>query len=119
MMWLNSKIPGGHRSSWMKRILLFSIIVCFLVAFNFSFADELTDPDDPEWEHPWDDVCSTESDPDPSDRPVADDVFMLRFGFAPGVIILLQPAEQEQGFEKGRSNTPSEKNRRHLLILIE
>jgi hypothetical protein len=118
MMWLNLKIPGGHRSSWMKQILLFSVILCLLVAFNPSRADDLTDPGSPDWGHPWDDPAGANDDP--SDPPEEDDALLLQFGFHPGIIILLQPAEQKEDFEAGRSSGPAEKkNRGHLFILIK
>ncbi len=117
MMWLNPKIPEGHRSFWMKRILLFSVIVCFLIAFNFSLADELTDPGSPNWGHPWDDPAG--SGEDPSDPPAEDDVLLVQFGFGPGIVILLVPGEQGRSLEAGRSLAPTKKNRGRLLILVK
>lgn len=117
MKWLNCKIPEGHRSSWMKRILLFSVILCFLVAFNLSLADDLTDPGSPDWGHPWDDPAG--SGEDPPDPPEGDDALLIQFGFHPGVIVLLVPGGQDRDFEAGRSCAPVEKNRGRLYILFK
>lgn len=116
MMWLNPKIPEGHRSSWMKRILLFSVILCFLVVFNLSLADELTDPDSPNWGHPWNDPAG--SGEGPSDPPADDDALLVQFGFNHGIILLLAPAGQERSFEAGRSCAAAHKGSGRLFILV-
>ena len=108
MRWLNSKAFGGHRFFLLKQILLFSVILCFLVTFNLSFA-----------EHPWDDLHNSESDQGSEEPPEADDVLMLQFGFDFWIIIHLQSAGQKDGFQEEKAFGPSEKNRGHLLILIE
>ena len=68
MRWLDLQMPGSRRFFLLKRILLFSVILCFLAVFNISFADDVTDPP-PDWEHPWDDVCETDCDQNPEGPP--------------------------------------------------
>jgi len=118
MTWLSLKIPAGHRSSWLKRIFLLSVILCFLVAVNFVFAEDLTDPGSPpDWGHPWDDPAGSEDGS--SDPPEEDDALLLQFGFDHGIIILFQPAFQAENGEVGRSLASAKKSRGHLLILIK
>jgi hypothetical protein len=118
MRWLNSKALGGHRFFLLKRILLFSVMLCFLVVFNLSFADELTDPDDPDWEHPWDDLCNTGSQ-NPDDPSDTDNVLIFQFGFDFWIIIYPQAPGQKNGFEEEKAFGPTEKNRGHLLIFVK
>jgi hypothetical protein len=116
MMWLSTKIPEGHRSSWLKLILLFSVILCFLMVFNFTLAEELTDPGSPNWGHPWDDPAGSEGNsPNP---PEDDDALLLQIGLDTGIIILFQPGTQEENPQVGRSFACAKKNRGLLLILI-
>ncbi|MCK4404773.1 MAG: hypothetical protein KAW02_06745 [candidate division Zixibacteria bacterium] len=119
MMWLNSKAFGDHRFFLLKQILLFSVILCFLVVFNLSFADELIDPGSPDWEHPWDDACNTEVEQNPEDPLETDDWLMFQFGFGSWIIIHLKSAGQQDGFGEEKAFGPSEKNRGTLLILIK
>ena len=119
MMWLNSKLSDGHRSFLLKQLLFFSVILCFLIAFNLSFAEELTDPGSTDSEHPWDEVCEHDGDRDPPDPREIDNVLMIKFGFGPWVIIHMQSAEQKDGFGTEKAFRPVEKNRGHLLILIK
>jgi hypothetical protein len=116
MMWLSSKIPKGHRSSWLKPILLFAVILCFLTVFNFTVAEELNDPGSPNWGHPWDDPAGAE---DNNSNPSEDDALFLQIGFDAGIIILFQSGTQEENPQVGRSFASARKSRGHLLILIK
>ena len=117
MRWLNSSTPGSRAIFLLKRILLFSVILSFLLVFNLSFADELTDPP-PDWEHPWDDVCETGSDQDPEDPPEIHTGFMLHFGFDSWIMILLQSPGQKDDAVEERTFAPTEKIRGGLLIFV-
>jgi len=122
MRWLNSKASGRHRFFLLKQILLSSVILCFLIVFNLSFADELTDPSDPNWEHPWDDLCETGTNRIPQDLSEADgedDVLILKLGFGSGIIIYLHSAERDEVFGNRKTFGASQKNRGHLLIFIK
>jgi hypothetical protein len=117
MKWLSFKIPKGHRSSWLKPILLFAVILCFLMVFNPTIADELTDPGSPNWGHPWDDPAGAEdNNPNP---PEEDDAMLLQIGIDGGIIILFQSGKQEENLQAGRPFASAKKSRGHLLILIK
>jgi hypothetical protein len=117
MMWFSSKIPEDHRSSWLKPILLLAVILCFLMVFNLTIADELTDPGSPNWGHPWDDPAGAEDNN--SNPPEEDDALVLQIGFNPAIIIFYQSGKQEDNPQVGRSFASAKKNRGHLLILIK
>ncbi len=117
MRWLNSSTAGSRAIFLLKRILLFSVILSFLLVFNLSFADELTDPP-PDWEHPWDDVCETGSDQGPEGPPEIHTGFMLHFGFDSWIMILLQSPGQKDDAPEERTFAPTEKNRGGLLIFV-
>jgi len=118
MRWVNSKALGDHRFFLLKRILLFSVMLCFLVVFNLSLADELTDPDGPDWEHPWDDLYYNGSQQNPDDPSDTDDVLTFQFGFDFWIIIYPQTPGQKNGFEEEKAFGPKEKNRGPLLIFV-
>lgn len=120
MRWLNSKASGGHRFLLAKRILLFSVILCILVAFTPGFADDLTDPD-PDWEHPWDDLDHQNPDgSNPDDPRETNDILVLQFGASDfWVIIHLRSAGQKDGFERDKAYGPTQRNRGHVLMLIK
>ncbi len=115
MRWFNSKAFGSHGLFLLKRILLFSILLCFLAAFNLSFADEATDPE-PEWEHPWDDMCGTEGNQNP---PETGGMLLFQFGFDSWIIIHLQSAGYGDDVEEEKVFGPSEKNHGNLLIFVK
>jgi hypothetical protein len=117
MMWLNSKALGSHRFFLLKRILLFSILLCFLAAINLSFADEVTDPE-PEWEHPWDDMCGTDWNQNPQNPPETGGMLLLQFGFDSWIIFHLQSVGQGNDFGEEKILGPSEKNCGNLLIFV-
>lgn len=118
MRWLSSKISGNYRSSWLKQILFFSILLCFLSAFNLSRA-QANPPDSTEFEHPWDDLCLSVIQPGPSHPPPSINLCIFKFG--PGAWIIIQPVVrwgQKDGLGKGKVSGPVEKNRSHLFILF-
>jgi len=117
MMWLDSKVSGGHRSSLLKRILFLLVTVCFLVAFNFVFVGDATEPVD--GEHPWDDLCNIDWDQSPSDSTDTDDFFMFPFGFGSGFIFHMWYPGQDDGLEEVKVFGPSQRNRGHLFIDIK
>jgi hypothetical protein len=116
MRWLNSQVSGSRTFFLLKRILLFSVILCLLVVFNLSFADEVTDPP-PDWEHPWDDVCETDSDQGPVDPPESDGVILLNFGFDTWIMIFFQSSGQVNDVGEEKAVAPAGKNRGKSLIL--
>jgi hypothetical protein len=120
MRWLNIKTSESHRFLLLKRFLLFSIILCFLAALNFSLADELTDPTDPAWEHPWDDL-DHENAGGGNDQGVdlTDQVLVLQFGGIHfWVMIGYQTAPSQAQPEMETSSKSVERNRGRVLMLI-
>ncbi len=119
MRWIGSTACGDPRFFLIKRILLFSVILCFLVAFNVGLADDLTDPN-PDWEHPWDDL--DHQDPDgvsPDDPPHEGDDLVLQFGgFDFWIIVHLQLAPDRDGQEKHKTLGSAQKRRGHVYMLI-
>lgn len=123
MMWLNSKVSGGHRSSLLKRILFFLVILCFLAAFNFVFVGDATEPEPEDGEHPWDDFFNTNWNSSPSDSTGTDDLLTFPFGagFGSGIIFHFHmgSAGQDGGLEKGKVFGPASKSRGYLFIFIK
>jgi hypothetical protein len=118
MMWLNSKLSGGHRSSMLKQILFFAFILCFLVAFSLSFAgDDGGQPED--GEHPWDDLCNTDWNRTYSDTTETDEFLTFPFGCGSGFIFHMQSPVQDGGWEQGKVFGPAQKNRGYLFIFIK
>jgi hypothetical protein len=117
MRWLNLQMPGSRRFFLLKRILLFSVILCFLAVFNLSFADDLTDPP-PDWEHPWDDVCETGWDQNPEGPPQSDGVILFHFGFDSWMMIIFQSAGEVDEVGEEKALAPSEKDRGNSLIFV-
>ncbi len=120
MRWLNTKASDSHRFLLLKRFLLFSIILCFLAALNFSLADELTDPTDPAWEHPWDDL-DHENAGGGNDQGLSltDQVLVLHFGGTSfWVMIGYQSTPHQAWLDKERSSGSAERNRGRVLMLI-
>ena len=121
MRWLNSRASGGHGFFLMKRILLFAVILCILVAFTPGFADDLTDPGGPDWEHPWDDLDHEKPEGSSGDDPPeADDVLVLQVtGSGLWIVIHFQAAEQSDGFIMEKPSRASEKKSRgHVFVLM-
>jgi hypothetical protein len=113
MRWLYSKISGNHGSSWLKRILLLSLLFGALVTFNQSFADG------PDMEHPWDDLQGTDSDKTTViNPPTGQQWVLLSLGTGPQFIIHVEPKAQKADAGKGKVSEPSVKNRVHLFIFI-
>lgn len=119
MRWLNSKVSGGHRSSLLKRILFFLVILCFLVAFNFVFVGDATEPEPEDGEHPWDDFCNTDWNQSPSDSTETDYFLTFPFGFGSGIIFHMRSAGQDYGLGEGKVFGPAQKNRGRLFIFIK
>lgn len=121
MMWLTSKVSGGFRSSLLKQILFFWVILCFLAAFNFVFVGNATDPLPEDGEHPWDDFFHTDCNSTTSDSTGADDFLTFSFGFGsgPGIIFQMWSAEPDGSMEKGEVFGPAQKNRGLLFIFIK
>jgi hypothetical protein len=121
MRWLNSTAFGGHGFFLMKRILLFAVILCVLVAFTPGFADDLTDPGGPDWEHPWDDLDHQTSDGSSTDDPPeAVDVLVLQLsGSGLWIVVHFQAAGQSDGFMMEKPSRASEKRSRgHVFMLM-
>ena len=108
MRGLNSRISGNHGSSWRKPILLFSLL-CFLVAFNLSFANGPTNPSTPNLEHPWDDLYHSEREQVPVDPPGPNNFLILPLGVGSKIIIHVQPAAQKGNLGRDKVYGPSEK----------
>jgi hypothetical protein len=117
MRWLNSSKPGSRAIFLLERILLLSVILSFLLVFNLSFADDVTDPP-PDWEHPWDDVCETGSDQTPENPPEMDTGFVLNFGFNSWIMIYFQSPGQKDDAATERPLSATEKNRSKVLIFV-
>jgi hypothetical protein len=112
MRWLYSKISGNHGSSWLKRILLLSLLFGALVIFNHSFAGE------PDLEHPWDDLQGTDSDITTMNSTTGQEWVLISLGTGPQFIIHVEPKSQKEDAGKGKVSEPSVKNRVHLFIFI-
>lgn len=112
MRWLYSKISGNHGSSWLKRILLLSLLFGALVIFNHSFAGG------PDLEHPWDDLQGANSDKITMNPTTGQQWVLLSWGTSPQFIIQVESKVQKEDAGKGKVSEPSEKNRVHLFIFI-
>ena len=113
MRWLYSKISGNHGSSWLKRILILSLLFGALVIFNHSFASG------PDLEHPWDDLRGTDSDKIIMHPTTGQQWVLLSVGTGSQFIILVEPKVQKEDAGKGKVSEPSVKNRVHLFIFIK
>jgi len=119
MRWFNSKFSGCHGSCVLWRVFFFAVLLCFLSTFALGLADELTDPDSPDSEHPWDDVLNSEWDQGPSDPPEVYDPFTFPLGFDFWITIQLQPAGGKEGLDREKAFKPSERKGGHLFIFIK
>ncbi len=120
MRWLNTKAFGRRRLLLLHHFLLFWVILCFLVAFSPGLADTLNDPNDPTWEHPWDDL--EHQNPEGSgggDLPDVDQVFMLQLGGLNLWVVIHQPstANLSSSQEKEVSRR-AEGSRGYVLMLF-
>jgi hypothetical protein len=111
-----SKISGSHGSSWLKPILLFLLLLCFLAAFNLSFADGPLDPQN--LEHPWDDLPHAEKHRSSPTSGRTYDPLMLPLGVGLRIIVHVQPVIQKENLGASKVFAPSEKNRGHLFVFI-
>lgn len=120
MRWLNLQAFRGHRFLPLYRILLLSVILCFLVAFSPGLADDLTDPNNPDWEHPWDDLDHNNPEGNNPDDPTeTNDVLLFQLGGSGlWIIIDFHSAPSTAGPEMQRPSRSSERNRGHVLMLV-
>jgi hypothetical protein len=118
MKWHSSKISGNHGSSWLKPILPFLLLLCFLVAFNLSFADGPLDSNPQNLEHPWDDSPHAEFHRSSTASTGTYDPVMLPLGVGLRIIVHVQPVTQKEDGGAGKVFAPSEKNRGNLFIFI-
>jgi hypothetical protein len=97
MRWLNSEAFGRRRFLLLHQFLLFWVILCFLVTFSPGLADTLIDPNNPGWEHPWDDL--EHQNPDGSgggNPPDVEHVMVLQLGGFNLWVIIQQPSAPNQ-----------------------
>jgi hypothetical protein len=113
-----SRVSGGFGASWLKPILLFSLLLCFLGVFTLGFAGQLTDPTNPNQGHPWDDLCSKKSDPPPEGPPEHGSVLVLQFGPGHWIVTHLELASQKEGLKHQRSSGLGEKKTSHVFIFV-
>jgi len=120
MRWLNTKAQGRHRFLLLQQFLLFSVVLCFLVALSPGLADTLTDPTNPAWEHPWDDLEHQNPDGSGGGNPSdTDHVAVLQFAGSNLWIIIHHPSAPHQASsrEKGASGR-TEGSRGFVLMLL-
>ncbi len=111
---LFSKISGRGGSSWLKVVLLSLFLVVALVLFNHGFASE------PDFEHPWDDLCGSDTDhiqiPDPGNPHML--VLPIGIG-SQQIVIQVQTDRQKDNTIQEKVSQPSMKNRVHFFIFIK
>ena len=120
MRWLNTKASGRRRFLLLQQFLLLWVILCFLVAFSPGLADTLVDPNNPAWEHPWDDL--EHQNPDGTgggNPPDVDQVLFLQLGGFNLWMIIHHPSTPHQSSSgEKESSRRAEGNRGSVLMLF-
>jgi hypothetical protein len=111
---LLSKISGRGGSSWLKLVLLSFFLFAALVLFNHGFASE------PETEHPWDDLCGSNSENIQINHPGNPFVLVLPIGLGSHQIMVhVESDKLKDNAIKEKVSQPTEKNRIHFFIFIK
>ncbi len=112
---LNPKVSSNPGLLVAKRLLSLVLIGCILVFFGLVWAGEEITPDDPDGEHPWDELKSgTDHQP-----PSPSEVIMLPCGdFGAWMIIHLSQAKDRSIGEERVQTHSSDENRCQYFILF-
>ena len=113
MRWLNLAEFDGHKLSLLGRVLLLSVILCLLVAYTPGLAEETYDPEDPVYEHPWDDLERFKPrQSSPGGAVSLDHGTMIRFEWS-GLWIIIDFDWEKEGYAE-----PTERVSGNVLLLL-